>query len=39
MIYSFSGEDAETSSGLSYKLSRKIVQTVNRISDQNWEDW
>ena len=39
MIYSFSAQSGETSSSLSFKASRKIVQAVNVVTQQHWEDW
>ncbi len=39
MIYSFSAQDGTTSGELSRKVSYEIVKLVDRISDQNWDEW
>lgn len=39
MIYSFSGQTGDASSSVSYKVSEKIVQGVNIVSRQGWQDW
>lgn len=39
MIYTFSAQPGETSASLSYKVSRKIVETVDFVSQQHWDDW
>ena len=39
MIYMFSSQPAESSSSTSYQVSRKLVQAVNTITQQNWDDW
>lgn len=39
MIYSFSAQPGEVSSQLSYKVSYKIVDTVDYIFDGGHEDW
>ena len=39
MIFSFSSQTGEVSSQLSYKVSHKIVETVDYVFDGNLEDW
>lgn len=39
MIYSFSAQPGTDSSSTSYKVSEKIVETVNSISGQGWDEW
>ena len=39
MIYSFSAQQGETSSSLSFKVSKKIIQAVDVVTQQNWDDW
>jgi VanZ family protein len=39
MIYSFSGQDADASSALSYHVSEMIVRGVDRVTAQHWEEW
>ncbi len=39
MIFSFSSQPGETSSSLSYSVSRKIVQAVDVVTQSNWEEW
>lgn len=39
MIYSFSSQPADSSSSTSYYVSRKLVQTVNTLTGQGWDDW
>ena len=39
MIFSFSSQNAQTSSQLSYKVSCYIVRTADRILDVGLEDW
>lgn len=39
MIYSFSAQPGEVSSQLSYKVSYKIVETVDYVFDGGHEDW
>ncbi len=39
MIYSFSAQPGEQSSSLSYNVSRKIVEAVDVISQQHWDEW
>ena len=39
MIYSFSAQPANSSSSSSYYVSRKLVQAVNTVSGQHWDDW
>ena len=39
MIFSFSGQNAETSSQLSYKVSCFIVKTADQVLDAGLEDW
>ena len=38
MIFSFSSQTGEVSSQLSYKVSHKIVETVDYVFDGNLED-
>ncbi len=39
MIYTFSSQPGNVSSATSYKVSEKIVQGVNLVGQQHWEDW
>lgn len=39
MIYSFSAQPADSSSSLSFKVSRTIVKAVDVATQQHWEDW
>ena len=39
MIYSFSAQPAESSSSISFAVSRKIVKAVDVIAQKNWDDW
>ena len=38
MIFSFSSQPAESSSSLSFRVSRKIVQAVDTVAQKNWDD-
>lgn len=39
MIFTFSSQNAESSSSLSYQVSRKMVQAVNTVTNQGWDEW
>ena len=39
MIYSFSGQDADASSALSYHVSELIVRGIDKTTAQHWEEW
>ncbi len=39
MIYSFSAQPGDQSSSLSYSVSKKIVEAVDVISQQHWDEW
>ena len=39
VIFTFSGQDAQTSAALSYKVSYKIVEVADEILDAGLEDW
>ncbi len=39
MIYTFSSQPGSVSSATSYKVSEKIVQGVNLVAQQHWEEW
>lgn len=39
MIYSFSAQDAQTSTEASLSVSRLVIRVVNRVGNQNWDPW
>ncbi len=39
MIYSFSGETGDISSMTSYRVAHAVVETVNTVTGQHWEEW
>ncbi len=39
MIYSFSAQPADSSTSTSFMVSKKIIQVVDIVTQQNWDDW